>query len=56
MNDFKRDMAKIQHMIGDAFTATGGLVAMTDGGERSNAKLQRKLEETMEHFETDRFR
>ena len=51
MNDFKRDMAKIQHMIGDAFTATGSLVAMTDGGERSDAKLQRKLEETMEHFE-----
>lgn len=51
MNDFKQDMAQIQTLVGNAFTSTGGLVAMADGGAASNVKLQMKLEETMGHFE-----
>ena len=34
MTDFKKDMARIQTLVGDAFSATGGLVALSDGGVR----------------------
>ncbi len=51
MKDLKTDMAQIQRLVGDAFTNTGGLVAMSDGGQMSPERLQRTLEQTMEQFE-----
>ena len=51
MNSFKQDMARIQERIGAAFTQTGGLVALSDGGTMSPEKLQRTLEQTLEGFE-----
>lgn len=51
MTDFKKDMAKIQALVGDAFTATGGLVALADGGVMSGPKLQQTLEKTAAGFE-----
>lgn len=51
MNDLKQDMARIQHIVGDAFQQTGGLVALADGGVMNDAKLQKTLEQTAEHFE-----
>ena len=33
MNELKRDMARIQTLVGDAFNQTGGLVALSDGGQ-----------------------
>ena len=51
MENFKRDMAQVQRLVGSAFTATGGLVAMASGGKGSDARLQQQLENTMEYFE-----
>ncbi len=51
MNDLKRDMMRIQELIGDAFRQTGSLVALTDGGQMNPNKLQKTLEQTMEQFE-----
>ncbi len=51
MNDLKRDMTQIQKLIGNAFSQTGCLVALTDGGQMNPNKLQKTLEETMEQFE-----
>lgn len=51
MNGLKQDMARIQELIGTAFTQTGCLVALSDGGMMSPEKLQQTLEQTMEHFE-----
>ena len=51
MNDLKRDMAHIQELVGDAFTQTGGLVALADGGRMSPERLQKTLEQTMDCFE-----
>lgn len=51
MTDFKKDMARIQELVGGAFTTTGGLVALANGGEMNDAKLQRTLEDTMRRFE-----
>lgn len=51
MKRLKRDMARIQGLVSNAFTQTGGLVALADGGQMSPEKLQRKLEETMDEFE-----
>lgn len=51
MNDFKQDMAKIQTLVGDAFTATGSLVALSDGAQMNPQKLQQSLEKTMAEFE-----
>ena len=51
MYHLKEDMARIQTLVGKAFTETGGLLAMADGAYKSDAGLQRKLEQTMEHFE-----
>ena len=31
MDEFKRDMARMQELIGEAFTKTGALVALSDG-------------------------
>ena len=41
MNELKRDMARIQTLVGDAFNQTGGLVALSDGGQMAPEKLQR---------------
>jgi len=51
MNDLKRDMAQIQKLVGEAFSKTGALVALSDGGQMSPVKLQRTLEETAGCFE-----
>ena len=51
MTDFKKDMAKIQTLVGDAFSATGGLVALSDGGSMSAPRLQQTLEKTAAEFE-----
>ena len=50
MNDLKRDMMRIQELIGNAFRQTGSLVALTDGGQMNPNKLQKTLEQTMEQF------
>lgn len=49
--DFRKDMARIQELVGSAFTTTGGLVALSDGGVMNTAKLQKTLENTMNDFE-----
>ena len=51
MTDFKRDMSRIQTLVGNAFSATGGLVALSDGGVMSEAKLQQTLETTAAEIE-----
>lgn len=51
MADLKRDMAHIQKLVGDAFSQTGGLVALSDGGQMSADKLQKTLEQTSDYFE-----
>lgn len=51
MTDFKQDMVKIQALVGEAFTATGSLVALADGAAMNPQKLQQTLERTMEHYE-----
>ena len=51
MTDFKKDMVKIQALVGEAFTATGSLVALSDGAAMNPQKLQQTLERTMEHYE-----
>ena len=51
MNDLKRDMMRIQELIGNAFRLTGSLGALTDGGQMNPNKLQKTLEQTMEQFE-----
>ena len=51
MNDMKRDLIRIQELVGMAFSETGSLVALTDGGQMNPNKLQKTLEQTMEQFE-----
>ena len=51
MTDLKKDMARIQTLVGDAFSTTGGLVALSDGGVMSEQKLQQTLEQTAAKFE-----
>ena len=51
MTDFKKDMARIQTLVGSAFSATGSLVALSDGGVMSGPKLQQTLEQTAAEFE-----
>lgn len=51
MNDMKRDLIRIQELVGMAFSETGSLVALADGGQMSPNKLQKTLEKTMEQFE-----
>ena len=45
MNDMKRDLIRIQELVGMAFSETGSLVALTDGGQMNPNKLQKTLEE-----------
>ena len=52
MNDFKRDMAHIQELVGNSFTATGGLVALADGGQMGPAKLRKTLEQAVGSFDS----
>ena len=47
MNDLKRDMMRIQELIGNAFRQTGSLVALTDGGQMNPNKLQKTLEQPL---------
>lgn len=51
MSTLKRDMSRIQELVGGAFSQTGSLVALADGGVMPPEKLQRTLEETLEQFE-----
>ena len=51
MNDMKRDLIHIQELVGNAFSVTGSLVALTDGAQMNPNKLQKTLEQTMEQFE-----
>ena len=51
MTDFKKDMAQIQTLVGNAFSATGGLVALANGGVMNGEKLQQTLEKTSAEFE-----
>ena len=51
MTDFKRDMARIQELVGNAFSETGKLVALADGGQMNPARIQKVLETTAGQFE-----
>ena len=51
MSSFKEDMARIQQLVGNAFTATGGLVALADGAQMQPARLRKALEQTIGSFE-----
>ena len=51
MNELKRDMSRIQELVGTAFNQTGCLVALADGGQMNPDKLQKALEQTMDYVE-----
>ena len=51
MSDLKSDMTRLQNLIGDAFSKTGGLVALADAGNTDPDKIQRALESTADQFE-----
>lgn len=51
MDALKKDMARIQELVGTAFTKTGALLALGDGGQMSPQALQRNLETTLLDFE-----
>lgn len=51
MSDLKADLKCLQSLIGDAFSKTGALVALTDAGTPDPDKLQRTLEFTADQFE-----
>jgi len=51
MNEMKQDMTRIQELVGNAFSQTGSLVALANGGQMNPNKLQKTLEQTMEQFE-----
>lgn len=51
MNNLKADMKRIQELVGGAFTSTGALVALADGGKMGPEKLQQTLERTSAEFE-----
>lgn len=51
MSSFQKDMVRIQRLVGESFTATGGLVALADGAQMQPAKLRKALEETIGSFE-----
>lgn len=51
MSDLKADMTRLQSLIGDAFSKTGGLVALADAGNTDPDKIQRTLESTADQFE-----
>ena len=48
MNDFKRDIARIQELVGNSFTATGRLAALSD---EEHTKTQKCLDQTIREFE-----
>lgn len=43
MNDLKRDMMRIQELIGNAFRQTGSLVALTDGGQMESKQAAKDI-------------
>lgn len=47
----KKDVARMQTLVGEAFAATGRLAALADSGRTDPAKLQKALEETAYTFE-----
>ena len=51
MNDMNQDMTRVQELVGNAFSQTGSLVALANGGQMNPNKLQKTLEQTMEQFE-----
>lgn len=51
MTDFKQNMSKIQELVGSAFSETGKLVALADGGQMNSERLQKVLEGTAGQFE-----
>lgn len=51
MDALKKDMARIQELVGTAYTKTGALLALGDGGQMSPQTLQRNLETTLLDFE-----
>lgn len=51
MSEPYQEMVRIQQLVGNAYTKTGALVALRDGGIMSKEKLQKTLELTMEDFE-----
>lgn len=51
MNEFRKAMIRIQELVGSAFTTTGSLVALADGGQMNPQKLQQTLEKTTAEFE-----
>lgn len=51
MDTLKKDMARIQELVGTAYTKTGALLALGDGGQMSPQALQRNLETTLLDFE-----
>ena len=51
MSEQRRDLMRLQNMIGEAFSKTGALISMADAGEPETEKLQRTLEFTADQFE-----
>lgn len=51
MKDLRQDMTRIQELVGRAFSGTGKLVALADGGRMDPERLQKVLEETSGQFE-----
>ena len=51
MNDMNQAMIRDQELVGNAFSQTGSLVALANGGQMNPNKLQKPLEQTMEQFE-----
>ena len=51
MNGFQKDMKRIQKLVGSAYNKTGSLLALADGGQMSQKKLEQTLEQTAGFFE-----
>ena len=51
MNDLKADVARMQNLVSDAFSKTGALAALADGGIKNPERLQMTLESTAGQFE-----
>lgn len=51
MKEMKRDMMRIQQLVGEAFNQTGALVALSDGGHMNPNRIQKTLDQTMGQFE-----
>lgn len=51
MNSFQKDMKRIQKLVGSAYNKTGSLLALADGGQMSQKKLEQTLEQTAGFFE-----